>query len=49
MKANPNQGIVGAGPFRDRLNTPALGVDRDAFESNIAAMARFGRDSGACC
>lgn len=46
MKTNPNESLIGVGPFRDKLNTPALGVDLDAFEANIAAMARFGRESG---
>jgi D-serine deaminase-like pyridoxal phosphate-dependent protein len=43
---NPNDNLVGAGPFRDRLNTPALGVDLDAFEANIAVMARLAKERG---
>ena len=30
----------------DRIDTPALVVELDAFESNLGAMAAFARDSG---
>lgn len=39
--------LIGQPSSRDRLNTPALIVDLDALEANIAAMAAFGRDAGA--
>ncbi|MFO1055812.1 MAG: alanine racemase [Dongiaceae bacterium] len=35
----PNEGLVGAADARRRLSTPALLVDLDALEANIAAMA----------
>ena len=38
--------LIGQPGARDRLNTPALIVDLDALEANIAAMAAFGRASG---
>jgi D-serine deaminase-like pyridoxal phosphate-dependent protein len=38
--------LIGQPDSRKRLNTPALIVDLDALEANIAAMAAFGRDAG---
>ncbi|MBS0479612.1 MAG: alanine racemase, partial [Proteobacteria bacterium] len=38
--------LLGRSDARERLNTPALIVDLDAIEANIAAMAAFGRASG---
>ncbi|MEO5938935.1 MAG: DSD1 family PLP-dependent enzyme [Sphingomonas sp.] len=38
--------LIGQPGSRERLNTPALIVDLDALEANIAAMAAFGRASG---
>lgn len=38
--------LIGRPGSRERLNTPALIVDRDALEANIAAMAAFGRAAG---
>jgi 3-hydroxy-D-aspartate aldolase len=39
----PNEGLIGAPGSRHRLDTPALLVDRDALERNIAAMAAHAR------
>ncbi|MDB5680954.1 MAG: threonine aldolase [Sphingomonas bacterium] len=38
--------LIGQPGSRERLNTPALIVDLDALEANIAAMAAFARASG---
>ncbi|HEX4695774.1 DSD1 family PLP-dependent enzyme [Sphingomonas sp.] len=38
--------LIGQPGSRDQLNTPALIVDRDALDANIAAMARWARDAG---
>jgi len=38
--------LIGQPGSRDDLNTPALIVDFDALEANIATMAAFGRDAG---
>ncbi|MDB5679272.1 DSD1 family PLP-dependent enzyme [Sphingomonas bacterium] len=38
--------LIGQPGSRDRLNTPALIVDLDALEANIAAMAAFGQAAG---
>ena len=38
--------MIGQPGSRERLNTPALIVDLDALEANIAAMAAFGREAG---
>lgn len=38
--------LIGQPGSRDRLNTPALIVDLNALEANIAAMAAFGRATG---
>lgn len=42
----PNAGLVGAADARNRLNTPALILDLDAFEANIAWMAAYAADRG---
>jgi D-serine deaminase-like pyridoxal phosphate-dependent protein len=39
--------LIGRAAARDRLNTPALVVDRDALDRNIARMAEFARAHGA--
>src|SRR5258705_8353605 len=39
--------LIGRAAVRDRLNTPALVVDRDALDRNIARMAEFARGHGA--
>ncbi|THD37497.1 MAG: DSD1 family PLP-dependent enzyme [Sphingomonas sp.] len=38
--------LIGQPGSRARLNTPALIIDLDALEANIAAMAAFGRAAG---
>jgi 3-hydroxy-D-aspartate aldolase len=38
--------LIGQPGSRDHLNTPALIIDLDALEANIAAMEAFGDDSG---
>jgi D-serine deaminase-like pyridoxal phosphate-dependent protein len=38
--------LIGIPGSRERLNTPALILDLDAFEANVAAMASFGRRHG---
>lgn len=38
--------LIGQSGSRDRLNTPALIVDIDALEANVAAMAGFAREAG---
>jgi len=38
--------LIGQPGSRDRLNTPALIVDLDALEANIATMAAFAREAG---
>ncbi|MEZ5667830.1 MAG: DSD1 family PLP-dependent enzyme [Alphaproteobacteria bacterium] len=42
----PNAGLIGAADARTRLNTPALILDLDAFEANIARMADYARAHG---
>jgi len=42
----PNAHLIGVAGSRDRLNTPALLLDLDALERNIAAMAAFARAHG---
>ena len=42
----PNAGLVGVADARTRLSTPALILDLDAFEANIARMADFARAHG---
>ncbi|MBC7784585.1 MAG: DSD1 family PLP-dependent enzyme [Burkholderiales bacterium] len=39
-------GLIGQQGSRAHLNTPALVIDRDALEHNIAAMAAFAREKG---
>lgn len=39
----PNAGLIGVTDARTRLNTPALILDLDAFEANIARMADYAR------
>jgi 3-hydroxy-D-aspartate aldolase len=39
--------LIGRAAARDRLNTPALVLDRDALDRNIARMAEFARAHGA--
>ena len=41
-----HQHLLGQPGSRNRLNTPALIVDRDALDANIAAMAAFGQTVG---
>ena len=38
--------LIGQPGSREKLNTPALIVDLDALEANIATMAAFGRETG---
>src|SRR5215510_12236655 len=38
--------LIGRAAARDRLNTPALVVDRDALDRNLARMAEFARGHG---
>ena len=38
--------LIGRAGSRDRLNTPALILDLEAFERNIARMADFARQHG---
>ncbi len=38
---SPNAALIGAPDARGRLNTPALVLDMDAFERNLAAMADY--------
>ena len=40
----PNEPLIGKPGSRALLDTPALCVDLDAMERNIAAMAEFCRD-----
>lgn len=42
----PNAGLIGAAGSRQRLATPALLLDLDGLEANIAAMARLSRERG---
>lgn len=42
----PNAGLVGVADARTRLCTPALLLDLEAFEANIARMARFAAARG---
>ncbi len=42
----PNAGLIGQPGSRARLCTPALVLDLDAFEHNVAAMARFCGERG---
>ena len=42
----PNAALIGQSGSRWQLQTPALILDLDAFEGNIAAMAAWARDTG---
>jgi D-serine deaminase-like pyridoxal phosphate-dependent protein len=42
----PNEPLIGAADARARLDTPALCIDLDALERNIAAMAAHARAAG---
>lgn len=42
----PNAHLIGVAGSRARLNTPALLLDLDALERNIAGMAAFARNHG---
>src|ERR1051325_6361527 len=42
----PNEALIGRPGSRHALDTPALLVDRDALERNIAAMAAHARAVG---
>ena len=46
MSLGPNAALIGAPGSRHRLDTPALLVDLDALERNIAAMAAHARAAG---
>jgi 3-hydroxy-D-aspartate aldolase len=43
MRHNPNADLVGDPDFRSKLSTPALGVDLDAMERNMKAMAELAK------
>ena len=42
----PNEELIGEAGSRARLTTPALVLDLDRFEGNVAAMARLTEESG---
>ena len=42
----PNEGLIGEAGARQRLTTPALVLDLDRFEANLATMARLAKESG---
>jgi len=42
----PNAHLIGVEDARSQLNTPALLIDLDAFEANIAAMAAYAAEHG---
>ena len=42
----PNEGLIGKADARRRLTTPALVLDLDRFEANLATMARLAKESG---
>src|SRR5579863_4822108 len=46
MDLGPNAALVGVPGSRQKLDTPALVVDRDALDRNIAAMAAHARATG---
>ncbi len=46
MSVSRNERFIGVAGGRAQLNTPALLVDLDVFERNLAAMARQVRDAG---
>lgn len=41
--------LVGRSAVRDQLNTPALVIDREALDRNIARMAEYARAHGVAC
>ena len=41
LDQRPNHSLIGVPGSRERLATPALVLDIDAFEGNIAAMASW--------
>lgn len=45
-EASPNAGLIGTAGSRERLSTPALVLDLDALERNVAAMADYARRRG---
>ncbi len=46
VNLGPNAALIGAKGSRARLTTPALVLDLEAFEHNLAAMAAFARATG---
>lgn len=42
----PNEGLIGDSGTRQRLTTPALVLDLDRFEANLATMAGLAKESG---
>jgi D-serine deaminase-like pyridoxal phosphate-dependent protein len=38
--------LIGMADFRDQLNTPALVIDLEAFDRNVARMAQFAHSAG---
>ena len=42
----PNEELIGESRARQRLTTPALVLDLDRFEANLATMARLAKESG---
>src|SRR5665213_2909000 len=46
MELGPNAALIGVPGGRARLDTPALLVDRDALDRNIAAMAAHALSCG---
>lgn len=42
----PNADLIGVSDARSRLNTPALILDLDAFEANVARMAAYADSQG---
>ncbi len=46
LERRPNHKLIGVAGSRHRLATPALVLDLDAFESNIATMATWARENG---
>ena len=47
-RLGPNETLIGVKGSRARLNTPALLLDLDALDANIAAMAAHTRRAGIC-
>ncbi len=40
----PNEGLIGEVNARQRLTTPALVLDLDRFDANLATMARLAKE-----